>query len=72
VGRGFFVITHKETERKEMQLSDKEAREVLALSSLEMVDGQREIPQLIETAEDADMVDIKILPPAGEMEVLYS
>ena len=64
------AITHKE--RKEMQLSDKEAREVLALSSLEMVDGQREIPQLIETAEDADMVDIKILPPAGEMEVLYS
>ena len=55
-----------------MQLSDKEAKEVLALSSLEMVDGQREIPQLIETAEDADRVDIKILPPAGEMEVLYS
>ena len=53
-----------------MQLSDKEAKDVLALSSLEMVDGQREIPQLIETA-DADMVDIKVLP-AGEMEVVFS
>ena len=67
-----------------MQLSDKEAREVLALSSLEMVDEQREMPLvgrcavsgrtvgLIETAEDADRLDIKILPPAGEMVLVHS
>jgi hypothetical protein len=64
-------------------ITKEEIKELLALSSLETVDEQREMPLvgrcaasgrtvgLIETAEDADRLDIKILP-AGEMVLVHS